>query len=166
MLIGWYMVVWGDVSNVYTIFFSLSFTAVFLCPCGLFLWLHWIGYASLKKAKLNHLDTIPSYIWYSAPVRHLQWGKNYQLHFQWAKVFFIPPSFLVADTQLYKRLCLSVGRSVGPTRSSWKVGKRAFPPLPTRSQLVAVYPALFSNFFSFSLSSSLFFVLSLPKNLW
>ena len=26
--------------------------------------------------------------------------------------------FLVADTQLYKRLCPSVGRSVGPSRSS------------------------------------------------
>ena len=51
-------------------------------------------------------------------------------------------AFLVADTQLYKRLCPSVGRSVGPSRSSWKVGKRAFPPLPTRPQLMAVYPAL------------------------
>ena len=52
--------------------------------------------------------------------------------------------FLVADTQLYKRLCLSVGTSVGPWWSSWKVWKRAFRPLPTRPQLVlAVYPALF-----------------------
>ena len=52
--------------------------------------------------------------------------------------------FLVADTQLYKRLCPSVrwlvGRSVDTSR---KVRKRAFPPLPTRPQLVAVYPALF-----------------------
>ena len=52
--------------------------------------------------------------------------------------------FLVADTQLYKRLCPSVrwlvGRSVTTSR---KVGKRAFPPLPTRPQLMAVYPALF-----------------------
>ena len=59
--------------------------------------------------------------------------------------------FLVADTQLYKRLCLSVrrsvGRLVGPSRSSWKVGKRVFPPLPTRPQLMAVYPALFLSFF-------------------
>ena len=36
-----------------------------------------------------------------------------------------------------------VGRSVGPSRSSWKVGKRAFLPLPTRPQLMAVHPALF-----------------------
>ena len=32
---------------------------------------------------------------------------------------------------------------VGPSHSSWKVGKRAFPPLPTRQQPKAVYPALF-----------------------
>ena len=33
--------------------------------------------------------------------------------------------------------------SVGPSRSSRKVGKHAFPPLPTRPRLVlAVYPAL------------------------
>ena len=46
--------------------------------------------------------------------------------------------FLVADTQLYKRLCPSVhwsvgrlvGWLVGPSRSSRKVGKHAFPPLP------------------------------------
>ena len=53
--------------------------------------------------------------------------------------------FLVADTQLYKRLCPSlgrpVGRLVGPSHSSWKVGKGAFRPLPTRPQLMAVYPA-------------------------
>ena len=56
--------------------------------------------------------------------------------------------FLVADTQLYKRLCPSVGPSVGPlvgplVSTSRKVGKRAFPPLPTRPQLMAAYPALF-----------------------
>ena len=56
--------------------------------------------------------------------------------------------FLVADTQLYKRLCPSVGRLVGwsvhrSVDTSRKVGKRAYPPLPTRPQLVAVYPALF-----------------------
>ena len=34
--------------------------------------------------------------------------------------------FLVADTQLFKRLCPSVGRAVGPSISSRKVGKRAF----------------------------------------
>ena len=39
-------------------------------------------------------------------------------------------------------VCPSVRPSVDPSRSSWKVGKRAFPPLPTRPQLVAVYPAL------------------------
>ena len=47
----------------------------------------------------------------------------------------------------HKRPCLSVrwsvGWSVGPSYSSWKVGKCAFLPLPTRPQLVAVYPALF-----------------------
>ena len=39
----------------------------------------------------------------------------------------------------------SVGLSVGPSvDTSRKLGKRAFPPLPTRPQLVwAVYPALF-----------------------
>ena len=57
-------------------------------------------------------------------------------------------AFLVADTQLYKRLCPSVrpsvGWSVGPLVStSRKVWKCAFPPLPTRPQLMAVYPALF-----------------------
>ena len=52
--------------------------------------------------------------------------------------------FLHADTQLYKRLCPSVHRLVGRSVDmSRKVGKRAFPPLPTRPQLVAVYPALF-----------------------
>ena len=61
-------------------------------------------------------------------------------------------NFLVADTQLYKSLCPSVRRSVcrsvrpsvGPSvNTSRKVWKRAFPPLPTRPQLVlAVYPAL------------------------
>ena len=52
--------------------------------------------------------------------------------------------FLVADKRLYKRLCPSVGWLVGPWWSSWKVWKRAFPPLPTRPRLVlAVYPALF-----------------------
>ena len=39
----------------------------------------------------------------------------------------------------------SVCPSVGPSVStSQKVGKRAYPPLPTRPQLVAVYPALFT----------------------
>ena len=53
-------------------------------------------------------------------------------------------SFLVADTQLYKSLCPSVRRSVRRSvNTSRKVWKRAFPPLPTRPQLVlAVYPAL------------------------
>ena len=52
--------------------------------------------------------------------------------------------FLVADAQLYKRLCPSVRWSVRRSWwSSWKVGKRAYPPLPTHPQLVAVYPALF-----------------------
>ena len=63
-------------------------------------------------------------------------------------------SFLIVDTQLYKRLCLSihplvsrlvvqlVGQSVNTSR---KVLKSAFSPLPTRPQLVlAVYPALLS----------------------
>ena len=35
-------------------------------------------------------------------------------------------TFLVADTQLYKRLCPSVRWSVHLGSSSWKVGKRAF----------------------------------------
>ena len=43
-----------------------------------------------------------------------------------------PAFFLVADTQLYKRLCPSVHQSVHP------LVRR-----PTRLQLVAVYPALF-----------------------
>ena len=60
--------------------------------------------------------------------------------------------FLVADTHLYKRLCpsvrplvrSSVWPSVRPSIStSQKVGKLAYPPLPTRPQLVAMYPALF-----------------------
>ena len=61
---------------------------------------------------------------------------------------FFSLSFLVADKRLYKRLCPSVRPSVrwsvGPSVStSRKVGKRAFPPLPTRPRLVlAVYPAL------------------------
>ena len=56
--------------------------------------------------------------------------------------------FLVADTQLYESLCRSVGPLVCPSVStSRKVGKLVYPPLPTRQQLVAVYPALF--FFSF-----------------
>ena len=56
--------------------------------------------------------------------------------------------FLVADTQLYESLCRSVGPLVCPSVStSRKVGKRAFPPLPTRPQLVSVYPALFSLVF-------------------
>ena len=57
-------------------------------------------------------------------------------------IFFF---FLVADTQLYKSLCPSVGPSVGPSvNTSGKVWKCAFSPLPTRPQLVlAVYPALF-----------------------
>ena len=47
--------------------------------------------------------------------------------------------FVVADT-----LCPLVRWSVGPSVStSQKVGKRAYPPLPTRPQLMAVYPALF-----------------------
>ena len=38
-----------------------------------------------------------------------------------------------------------VGWLVSPSRSSQKVGKHAFPPLPTRPQLeLAVYPALLS----------------------
>ena len=48
--------------------------------------------------------------------------------------------FLDVGTQLYKRLCPSVRRSIS---TSSKVRKRAFPPLPTRPQLVAVNPALF-----------------------
>ena len=61
--------------------------------------------------------------------------------------------FLVADTQLYKRLCPSVRPLVGPwTRVEKRGNERfrtflvatvAFPPLPTRPQLMAVYPALF-----------------------
>ena len=48
---------------------------------------------------------------------------------------------LIADSQLYKRLCPSVrpsvGWSVGPLVStSRKVWKCAYPPLPTRPQLV------------------------------
>ena len=35
------------------------------------------------------------------------------------------------------------------------MGKRAFPPLPTRPQLVAVYPALFSEIFDFISDSHL-----------
>ena len=70
--------------------------------------------------------------------------------------------FLVADTQLYKRLCPSVrplvGRSVTTSR---KVRKRAFPPLPIRPQLVAVYPALFSFFLIFFYFFFLFFLSSL-----
>ena len=56
--------------------------------------------------------------------------------------------FLVADTQLYKSLCPSVRPSVRPSvNTSRKVRKHAFPPLPTRPQLVlAVYPALFLSF--------------------
>ena len=55
-------------------------------------------------------------------------------------------SFLVADNRLYKRLCPSVGPSVGPSRASRKVGKHAFPPLPTRPRLVlAVYLALLNS---------------------
>ena len=54
--------------------------------------------------------------------------------------FFYPMQFLVADTQLYKKLCPSVRWSVDPSLStSRKVGKRACPPLPTRPQLAAVY---------------------------
>ena len=62
--------------------------------------------------------------------------------------------FSVADTQLNKRFCPSVRRSIGPSvhRSamvieleSVKTGISAIPPLPTHLQLVlAVYPALFS----------------------
>ena len=59
-------------------------------------------------------------------------------------------AFLVADTELYKRLCpsvrplvgWSVGRLVRHTRvEKWK--NEYFPPLPTRPQPKAVYPALF-----------------------
>ena len=58
--------------------------------------------------------------------------------------FLNEKQFLVADTQLYKRLRPSVRPLVRPGSSSWKVGKPTFPPLPTRPQLVlAVYPALF-----------------------
>ena len=48
---------------------------------------------------------------------------------------------------------------VGPSHSSWKVGKRAFPPLPNRPQLVAVYPALFFIIFSRALCDSISHVL-------
>ena len=58
------------------------------------------------------------------------------------QLFCQTKTFLVADTQLYKRLCPSIRPSVGPSRSSWKVGKRVFPPLPTNTQLMDVYPAL------------------------
>ena len=68
--------------------------------------------------------------------------------------------FLVADTQLYKRLCPSVGRSVrrsvGPSVRGHESKSEemsvlehlllrtvALPPLPTHPQLMAVYPALF-----------------------
>ena len=48
----------------------------------------------------------------------------------------------------------SVGRSVSMSRKVWK---RAFPPLPTRPQLVlAVYPALFRLVSESVLSSSMF----------
>ena len=65
---------------------------------------------------------------------------------------------------MHCRNCISLGapqpkvprapRMVVPAQSvrehesniSRKVGKRAFPPLPTRPQLVAVYPALFQYF--------------------
>ena len=67
--------------------------------------------------------------------------------------------FLVADTQLCKRLCLSILPSVCRSvcwsirQHKSKSGKTSileyfqlrtvtFPPLPTRLQLVAVYPAL------------------------
>ena len=59
--------------------------------------------------------------------------------------------FVVACTRLYNPLWRSfhrlvgrlVGWLVGPSRSSRKVGKHSFPPLPTRPRLVlAVYPAL------------------------
>ena len=58
--------------------------------------------------------------------------------------------FLVADEQLYKRLCPSVRPSVRPSvgplvSTSRKVEKPAFPPLPTRPQLMAVYPALLNH---------------------
>ena len=75
-----------------------------------------------------------------------------KLYFHFSQIFFsflLSDTFLIADTQLYMRLCPSVHWSVRPLvrpgSSSWKVGKPAFPPLPTRPQLVlAVYPALFS----------------------
>ena len=76
--------------------------------------------------------------------------------------------FLVADTQLYKRLYPSVRPSVRlsirpsvPTSvrplvrndrvKKWE--KNALPPLPTRPQLMAVYPALFFFFFLLSIFS-------------
>ena len=73
-----------------------------------------------------------------------------------------PFSFWVADTQLYKRLCLSVRWSINPlvrpsSSMSRKVEKRAYPPLPTRPQLVAVYQALllFSFIFRFCFAKNI-----------
>ena len=56
--------------------------------------------------------------------------------------------FLVADMQLYKRLCPSVRPlvcwSVGPSvMIKLESVKTSISALPTRPQLVAVYPALF-----------------------
>ena len=56
-------------------------------------------------------------------------------------------SFLVADTQLYKRLWPYVGLLVGRLVRGDRVEKweNAFLPLPTRPQLMAVYPALLTS---------------------
>ena len=62
--------------------------------------------------------------------------------------------FLDASTHLYMRICPSIRQSVRRSvrrsirwsvSTSRKVGKRAFPPLPTRPQLVTVYPALLAK---------------------
>ena len=50
------------------------------------------------------------------------------------------------DTQLYKRLCPSVRPLVGRSVTlELKSGKTRISALPTRPQLVAVYPALFKK---------------------
>ena len=50
------------------------------------------------------------------------------------------------------RLCLSVRWSVGPSvrQHESKMGKRAYAPLPTRPQVVAVNPALFASILVFT----------------
>ena len=60
------------------------------------------------------------------------------IHFHLTTHQSIPSSFSVADSQLCKRLCPSIRPSIRPLVRNDRVGKRAFPPLPTRPQLIAV----------------------------